>query len=77
MDHRIVSLPAFTVVGLEYIARSPNGIGPLWERFLPREHEIGLRSQPGVSYGVCAPLPDGVTWRACRWPMTRRCPKAW
>lgn len=60
MDHRIVSLPAFTVVGLEHIARSPNGIGPLWERFLPREHELGQRTEPGVSYGVCAPLPDGM-----------------
>jgi AraC family transcriptional regulator len=60
MDHRIVSLPAFTVVGLEYIARSPNGIGPLWESFLPREHEVGHRVEPGISYGVCAPLPDGM-----------------
>jgi AraC family transcriptional regulator len=60
MDHRIVSLPAFTVVGLEYIARSPNGIGPLWERFLPREHEVAPGLEPGVAYGVCAALPDGM-----------------
>jgi AraC family transcriptional regulator len=60
MDHRIVSLPAFTVVGLEYIARSPNGIGPLWRRFLPREQEIAPRAEPGVAYGVCVPLPDGM-----------------
>lgn len=60
MDHRIVSLPAFTVVGMELIVRSPNDIGPLWQRFLPREPEIGQRTEPGVSYGVCSPLPDGM-----------------
>lgn len=60
MDHRIVSLPAFTVVGLEYIARSPSGIGSLWERFLPREHEVGDRLEPGVAYGLCAPRADGM-----------------
>jgi len=60
MDHRIVSLPAFTVVGLEHIARSPDGIAPLWQRFLPREHEVQQRIEPGVAYGVCAALPDGM-----------------
>ncbi|WP_109126656.1 GyrI-like domain-containing protein [Dyella sp. C11] len=60
MDHRIVSLPAFTVVGMEHIARTPNDIGPLWRRFLPREHEIGHRTETGVSYGVCTPQPDGM-----------------
>lgn len=60
MDHRIVSLPAFTVVGLEYIARSPNGIGALWEQFLPREREIGPSAEPGVTYGVCTSMPDGM-----------------
>jgi AraC family transcriptional regulator len=60
MDHQIVSLPAFTVVGLEYISRSPSGIGALWERFLPREHEAGPSVEPGITYGVCMPMPDGM-----------------
>jgi AraC family transcriptional regulator len=60
MDHRIVSLPAFTVVGVECVTRSPNDIGPVWRRFLPREHEIAQRTEAGVSYGVCTALPDGM-----------------
>lgn len=60
MDHRIVSLPAFTVVGLEYISRSPNGIGALWDRFLPREQEAGPSVEPGIAYGVCEAMPDGM-----------------
>lgn len=60
MDHQIVSLPAFTVVGLEYISRSPTGIGALWERFLPREHEVGPSAEPGITYGVCTAMPDGM-----------------
>lgn len=69
MDHRIVSLPAFTVIGLEYIARSPNGIGPLWERFLPREHELAQRTEAGIAYGVCAALPDGMLRYVAGLPM--------
>lgn len=60
MDHRIVSLPAFTVVGLEYVARSPAGIGPLWERFQPRGHEVQPLAETGVAYGVCTAMPDGM-----------------
>lgn len=60
MDHRIVSLPAFTVIGMECVTRTPNDIGPVWRSFLPREHEIAQRTETGVSYGVCMPLPDGM-----------------
>ena len=60
MEHRILSLPSFSVVGMDHLVRgSVDGIGQLWQRFLPREHEIVGRTEAAVAYGVCRLLPDG------------------
>jgi AraC family transcriptional regulator len=60
LEHRIMTLPSFTVVGMDHIVRgSVDGIGLLWQRFVPREHEIVGRTEPDVAYGVCGLLPDG------------------
>jgi AraC family transcriptional regulator len=60
MEHRIVTLPSFTVIGLDHLVRgSVDGIGLLWQRFIPREHEIVGRSEADAAYGVCSLLPDG------------------
>ncbi|KRG61783.1 transcriptional regulator [Stenotrophomonas humi] len=60
MQSRIIELPGFTVVGMEYLFREgDNGFGQLWERFIPRENEVTGKREPAVSYGVCAPHTDG------------------
>ena len=60
MEHRIVTLPSFTVVGMDHLVRgSVDGIGLLWQRFMPREHEILDRSEPDAAYGVCSLSQDG------------------
>lgn len=60
MHARIVERPAFSVVGMEYFGSAPGDtIGQLWERFIPREHEIAGKHDPEVSYGICAQQPNG------------------
>ncbi|MCT5886927.1 c-di-GMP-binding multidrug transporter transcriptional regulator BrlR [Pseudomonas aeruginosa] len=60
MHARIVERPAFSVVGMEYFGSAPGDtIGQLWERFIPREHEIAGKHVPEVSYGICAQQPNG------------------
>ncbi|HEY2624625.1 MAG TPA: GyrI-like domain-containing protein [Dyella sp.] len=60
MEHRIVTLPSFTVVGVDHLVRgSADGIGQLWQRFIPREHEIAGRTEQDAAYGICSVLPDG------------------
>ncbi|MBH9396722.1 effector binding domain-containing protein [Pseudomonas aeruginosa] len=60
MHSRIVERPAFSVVGMEYIGNAQDdSIGQLWERFIPREHEIAGKHDPDVSYGICAQRPNG------------------
>lgn len=60
MQSRIIELPAFTVVGMEYLFHDgEDGFGALWERFIPREHEVTGKREPTVSYGVCMPHTDG------------------
>lgn len=54
MASRIVELPAFSVVGMEYQGDPMNGdIGLLWQRFVAREHEIAGVSEPRIAYGLC------------------------
>jgi AraC family transcriptional regulator len=61
MEHKIVTLPSFTVVGMDYMVRgSVEGIGQLWDRFIPREHEIIGRTEPDAAYGLCQLLDDGT-----------------
>ncbi|MCY1418054.1 Bacterial transcription activator, effector binding domain [compost metagenome] len=60
MKHRIVELPAFCVIGMEYVGTTPNdSLGLLWQRFLPREEEIFPRLEPRVAYGICSQAPTG------------------
>ena len=58
----IVTLPAFTMVGLGYHGQNKNGeIGQMWGEFLARLDEVE-RINPTISYGVCsvpAGLPEG------------------
>jgi AraC family transcriptional regulator len=61
MKHRIVELPAFSVVGLEYRGDGQDGsIGQLWQRFLPREHEVAAQADDRSAYGICAQAAGGV-----------------
>jgi AraC family transcriptional regulator len=61
MTARIVELPAFTVVGMEYSGNAGDkGFGELWQRFIPREGEIVGKCEPQVSYGLCSLLESGT-----------------
>ncbi len=57
MKPRIVDLPAFKVVGLGIDCKMDDitGIGPLWDKFLPRMKEFS--AMEGV-YGACFPGSD-------------------
>ncbi|QIE90097.1 GyrI-like domain-containing protein [Pseudomonas nitroreducens] len=60
MKYRIIELPAFDVVGMDYRGSAPgDSIGQLWQRFLPREKEVSASAQDTAAYGVCSQLPDG------------------
>jgi AraC family transcriptional regulator len=53
MDPKIVSRPAFTVVGLKYRGKNENKeIPQLWDQLMPRAGEIAGRVNPQVAYGV-------------------------
>jgi len=55
MEPRIVSLPAFTIVGAKYRGKNENNeISHLWEQFHPRMGEIQRIVNPDVCYGACA-----------------------
>ena len=52
MEPKIVSRPAFTVVGIKYRGKNEkNEIPQLWERFMSRAGEIKQRANP-FGYGV-------------------------
>jgi AraC family transcriptional regulator len=53
MEPRIVSRPAFTVVGMRYRGKPDQGeIPKLWSEFGPREGEVEPKSDPPRCYGV-------------------------
>jgi AraC family transcriptional regulator len=53
MEPKIVSKPAFTVVGLLYRGKNQHGEVPqLWEKLLPRVAEIRDQVTPPLAYGV-------------------------
>ncbi len=55
MEPRIVSLPAFTVVGVKYRGKNENNeIPQLWDDFGPRMGEIQHMVDKHACYGVCA-----------------------
>lgn len=60
MKYRIIELPAFEVVGMDYRGSTQDdSIGQLWQRFLPREQEVAASATDKSAYGVCTQLPGG------------------
>lgn len=55
LKHRSVNLPAFYVVGLEYIGTHEHKgeIGKLWDQFFKRVKEIKNHTDPIEEYGYC------------------------
>ncbi len=59
MEPKIVTKPAFTVVGLLYHGKNENNEIPrLWEQLNPRFNEIRAKVSPAVAYGVCGNTDD-------------------
>jgi AraC family transcriptional regulator len=59
MEPRIVSMPAFTVVGVKYHGRNENNeIKQMWDEFGPRMGEIAHVVNQDVCYGVCANMDE-------------------
>jgi AraC family transcriptional regulator len=55
MEPKIVSRPAFTVVGLKYRGKNENNeIPQLWQQLDPRAKEIKDMVGPPVAYGISA-----------------------
>lgn len=58
MEPKLVSLPAFKVVGLRYIGDNPNNeIGQMWGVFNQRCPEILHQAPMEAAYGICYPHP--------------------
>ncbi len=54
MEPKIVSKPAFTVVGMHYRGMNQNQeITKMWEVFGPRIREIPYKVNSRLSYGIC------------------------
>ena len=54
MEPKIVSKPAFTVVGMKYRGKNENGeIPQMWGAFMSRAVEVLNKADPHVCYGVC------------------------
>jgi AraC family transcriptional regulator len=60
MDHRIVRLPSFHVVGLQgsFTPRTTSEIPALWSAFVPRIPAIPRR-RGTATFGLCRPSADG------------------
>jgi predicted transcriptional regulator YdeE len=60
MEPKIVTKPAFTVVGMLYKGKNENNdLSKLWDYFIPRIDEI--EDKCGDAYGVCGDMePDGI-----------------
>jgi predicted transcriptional regulator YdeE len=60
MEPKIVTKPAFTVVGMEYRGKNDNNqIAQMWQEFIPRMREIKHGNYSWGTYGVCRDLPEG------------------
>ena len=60
MEPKIVTKPAFHVVGVQYIGKNPNNeIAAMWQEFIPRMDEPD-RIKPQVSYGLCDSAIEGL-----------------
>ncbi|WP_256760479.1 GyrI-like domain-containing protein [Cohnella sp. WQ 127256] len=66
MEPRMVENDSFTVVGMEWNSKTSEGDIPgMWQRFMPREHEITGKLNPTVTYGICQSGDnDGFTYVA-------------
>lgn len=59
MEPKVIEKEAFTIVGMEWHSQSSEGdIPSMWQRFIPREHEIEGKREPKVSYGICIPMDE-------------------
>jgi predicted transcriptional regulator YdeE len=59
MEPKIVTKPAFTVVGMSYHGKNQNNeIPQLWGEFIPRAGEIKHVTNPHLAYGVCGELEE-------------------
>jgi predicted transcriptional regulator YdeE len=59
MEPKIVTKPAFTVVGMKYHGKNENNeIPQLWGQYLPRAGEIKNVVDSPVCYGVCGNLEE-------------------
>ena len=57
MEPEIVTLPAFTAVGLKYLGKNENNeIPQLWREINPRIDEI--KHKTGAAYGVCGDMEE-------------------
>jgi predicted transcriptional regulator YdeE len=54
MEPKIVTKPAFTVVGMEYVGMNKqNEIKDMWDEFVPRRGEIKHADYSWGTYGIC------------------------
>ena len=61
MEPKIVSRPAFTVVGMKYRGKNENNEVPqLWGKFWPRNNEIQHKVNPQMTYGVLGNKDDNT-----------------
>jgi len=59
MEPKIVSKPAFTIVGVKYRGKNEsNEIKQMWDDFGPRMGEIKHMVDKHVCYGVCANMDE-------------------
>ena len=60
MEPKVVTKPAFTVVGMLCHGKNENNeIPQLWREFMPRAQEIRQVATPHCAYGVCGELDKG------------------
>jgi predicted transcriptional regulator YdeE/DNA-binding transcriptional MerR regulator len=64
MEPKIVTQPAFTVVGMLYHGKNQNDeIAQMWQEFNPRMEEIKHVVNSRVCYGVCGDLEEDDTFK--------------
>lgn len=63
MEPKIVTKPAFTVVGMKYRGKNENNEIPhMWNEFNPRIGEIKHKPEQWVAYGVCGESEEDGTF---------------
>jgi predicted transcriptional regulator YdeE/DNA-binding transcriptional MerR regulator len=65
MNYKESIVEQFSVVGMEYNSQtSSESIPQMWDRFIPREHEIQAKINPAVSYGICNSIEGAFVYVA-------------